>query len=240
MFEDATFETTGRIQTRSRGWMIAAFIFEASILLALVLIPLICPEALPRQVTAFLMAAPTPPPAQQPRPQPAAQTVRLAPQMQDGHFFAPPKIPNGIAIPTSPDPAPFVASGGWESGTGVVGGTGDPFRGQPTPQPRVVHPPAATAPLRVSGSVVEGLLLRETMPVYPPIGVAMRAAGTVVLTATISKTGTIENLRAASGPAILQQAALDAVRTWRYRPYLLNGQPVEVETTVNVTFTLNR
>jgi protein TonB len=78
------------------------------------------------------------------------------------------------------------------------------------------------------------------MPVYPPIGVAMHAEGTVVLTATISKTGTIENLRVASGSAILQQAALDAVRTWRYRPYLLNGQPVEVETTVNVTFTLSR
>jgi protein TonB len=160
--------------------------------------------------------------------------------MPDGQLFAPPKIPNGIVILTRPEPAPFVASGGWESGTGVPGGTGDPFRGQPTPQPHVVHPPAVTAPLRVSGLVVEGLLLRKTMPVYPPIGVAMHAEGTVVLTATISKTGTIENLRVASGSAILQQAALDAVRTWRYRPYLLNGQPVEVETTVNVTFTLSR
>lgn len=239
MFEDATFETSGRIQTRSRGWMIAAFIFEASILLALVLIPLICPEALPRQVAAFLMAAPTPPPAQLPRQQSTAQTVRTPSQMPDGHFFVPSIIPHGIAIPTSPDPAPFVASGGWDSSS-VPGGTGDPFRGQPTPQPRVVHPPVATTPLRVSGLVVEGLLLRKTMPVYPPIGVAARAEGTVVLTATISKTGTIENLRVASGPALLQQAALDAVRTWRYRPYLLNGQPVEVETTVNVTFTLGR
>ena len=62
----------------------------------------------------------------------------------------------------------------------------------------------------------------------------------MVLQATISKIGTIENLRAAGGPAMLQQAALDAVKTWRYRPYLLNGQPVEVETTVNVVFTLDR
>jgi protein TonB len=59
-----------------------------------------------------------------------------------------------------------------------------------------------------------------------------------VLQATISKTGLIENLRVISGPAMLQQAALDAVKTWRYRPYLLNNEPVEVETTVNVIFTL--
>jgi len=72
------------------------------------------------------------------------------------------------------------------------------------------------------------------------MGVAMRVEGTVVLAATISKSGTIENLHATSGPALLQQAALDAVKTWRYRPYLLDGQPVEVETTVNVIFTLGR
>jgi protein TonB len=61
---------------------------------------------------------------------------------------------------------------------------------------------------------------------------------TVVLQATISKTGSIENLRVMSGPAMLTQSALDAVRSWRYRPYLLNGEPVEVETTVNVVFSL--
>jgi protein TonB len=61
-----------------------------------------------------------------------------------------------------------------------------------------------------------------------------------MLAATISRTGTIENLRVISGPALLQQAALNAVSTWLYRPYLLDGQPVEVETTVNVSFTLGR
>jgi protein TonB len=68
----------------------------------------------------------------------------------------------------------------------------------------------------------------------------MRVEGTVSLAATISKTGTIENLRVVSGPPILQQAALDAVKTWLYRPYLLNREPIEVETTVNVIFTLGR
>jgi len=86
--------------------------------------------------------------------------------------------------------------------------------------------------------VAAGYLLQKTMPVYPPIAKAARVQGTVVLQATISKTGTIEGLHVLSGPAMLQQAAVDAVRSWRYRPYLLNGDPVEVETTVNVVFTL--
>ena len=78
----------------------------------------------------------------------------------------------------------------------------------------------------------------RAMSTYPPIAKAARVSGTVVIQATISKTGTVENLRVISGPAMLQQSALDAVRSWRYRPYLLNNEPVEVETTVNVIFTL--
>ena len=88
--------------------------------------------------------------------------------------------------------------------------------------------------------VVAGLLLNKSVPAYPAIAKAAGVEGTVVLQATISKTGTIENLRVVSGPAMLQQAALDAVRSWRYRPYLLNDAPVEVETTVNVVFRMDR
>jgi protein TonB len=62
----------------------------------------------------------------------------------------------------------------------------------------------------------------------------------VVLVATISRTGTIQNLRVLEGPSVLRDAALEAVKTWRYRPYLLDGQPVEVETTINVVFTMQR
>jgi protein TonB len=98
----------------------------------------------------------------------------------------------------------------------------------------------AEAPKKVaiSGGVATGMLLQKTIPIYPPIAKAARVQGTVVLQATISKTGTIENLRVISGNAMLQSSAMDAVRSWRYRPYLLNGEPVEVETTVNVVFTL--
>jgi len=98
--------------------------------------------------------------------------------------------------------------------------------------------PIATAPPKVTISAGEAasLLLQKTAPVYPPIAKAARVSGTVVLRAVISKDGMIENVRVISGPAMLQQAALDAVRTWRYRPYLLSSRPVEVETTINVVF----
>jgi len=76
----------------------------------------------------------------------------------------------------------------------------------------------------------------RTIPQYPVIARTMHVEGTVVLAATISKAGTIENLRVVSGPPMLQQVALDAVKTWRYKPYMLDGLPVEVETSVEVVF----
>jgi TonB family protein len=92
--------------------------------------------------------------------------------------------------------------------------------------------------VNLPSGVVEGLLLDKTNPVYPPIAKAARVSGTVVLQAAISKTGTIEGLHVVSGPAMLQQAAFDAVKTWRYKPYYLQGEPVKVLTTINVVFSL--
>jgi protein TonB len=102
-------------------------------------------------------------------------------------------------------------------------------------------PQVKAAPPRkvnISAGVELGLLIQKVTPTYPPIAKAARVQGTVVLQATISKQGTIEDLKVVSGPPMLQQAALDAVRQWRYRPYLLNNEPVEVETSVQVIFTL--
>jgi TonB family protein len=90
----------------------------------------------------------------------------------------------------------------------------------------------------ISSDVMTGMLLEKTNPVYPPIAKAARVSGTVVLQAVISKTGNIIGLRIISGPAMLQQAAYDAVKTWRYRPYLFKGEPVDVDTTINVNFSL--
>jgi protein TonB len=108
----------------------------------------------------------------------------------------------------------------------------------PASRPVVRNEPKG--PLHVSTGVESALLVRKTVPVYPSLARAMHVEGTVALAATISKGGTIENLRVVSGPPILQGAALDAVKTWLYRPYLLDGAPVEVETTINVIFSMGR
>jgi TonB family protein len=92
--------------------------------------------------------------------------------------------------------------------------------------------------ISISAGVAVGLLLQKTAPVYPLLAKAARISGTVVLQATISKTGSIEELHVVSGPPLLQGAALEAVKAWQYRPFLLEGKPVEVETTINVIFTL--
>jgi protein TonB len=236
MFEDSTFESAGRIHTRSRRWMIAAFAFNASIVVAFVLIPLICPEALTRPGWSILLTVPAPP-AAQPRPQPVADTSRPQSQMENGHIVVPSTIPTITYVPTGPEPALIADQPGFDTGIGVPGGIGPAIPGQPR---RPVVRQEATTRLRVSSGTEEGLLIHKPLPAYPPIAIASHTEGTVMLAATISRTGTIENLRVISGPALLQQAALNAVSTWLYRPYLLDGQPVEVETTVNVSFTLGR
>jgi TonB family protein len=91
--------------------------------------------------------------------------------------------------------------------------------------------------MNISSSVAEGMLLKKTDPLYPPDAKDAHVLGTVVLQVTISKEGAIQNPTAISGPALLQQAAVDAVKSWRYKPYVLNGEAVEVETTVSVAFT---
>jgi protein TonB len=99
--------------------------------------------------------------------------------------------------------------------------------------------PKPTGPQRVSSGVVQGLAISQPQPVYPPIAKAAHVQGVVVLHALISKQGTIEDLKVISGPPMLTGAAVDAVKRWRYKPYLLSGEPTEVETTINVNFTFS-
>ena len=97
---------------------------------------------------------------------------------------------------------------------------------------------AAPKKIAVSAGIMAGNILVKTRPEYPAEALAARIQGTVVLQATISMEGAVKDLKVISGPVALYQAALDAVKNWRYKPFLLNGEPVEVGTQINVVFAL--
>jgi TonB family protein len=103
------------------------------------------------------------------------------------------------------------------------------------PEAAPAKPQAAAASF---GAVAVGVLLKKVQPEYPLAMKDARVQGTVVLKGVVGKDGRLRDLRFVSGPPLLQQAAMDAVKQWLYRPYLLNGEPVEVQTTVNIAFTL--
>ena len=135
-------------------------------------------------------------------------------------------------------PSPFASGNGvlWGTGTTTGHNVADLFA---RTEVNVVRPPIApTHPLPVSTGVMQGFLVKRVQPAYPHLAQAARIGGMVVLSATISRDGTIENLHVISGHPMLVGAAVEAVRQWRYRPYLLNGQPVEVETQIMVNFTI--
>jgi protein TonB len=239
MFEDSTFESQGRIHTRSKRWMLATLGFNGSILAALILIPLIYPSMLPLQSMRYFVTTPEVPKAAPVLPHRATTPGSASPannilvQLQ-----APRVISDRIFIQRDPAPGDVIAMVGSDpaSGNGTVGGVGDePFH--PT-TPIVVHPEPNA--IHVAARIEEGMIVSRTIPPYPIIARTMGVQGTVVLAASISKAGTIENLRVVSGPVALQRAALDAVSTWRYKPYMLDGQPVEVETSIEVVFRIQR
>jgi protein TonB len=160
-----------------------------------------------------------------------------APHADTIQFLTPPTIRTQIATNTAPDGPPTTGAPGMGDDSSIPGGTTDVFRGHTTPPN--IHPDVR-APIRVPSSIEAAMILQKTLPIYPAIAKAAGVQGTVILAATISKAGTIENLRVMGGPVMLQRAALDAVETWRYKPYLLDGQPVEVETSISVIFTMQR
>jgi protein TonB len=154
--------------------------------------------------------------------------------MQD-QLNAPTRIPHDIKSKASDDASSSLNLGAANMvGQGGNSAIGNIFNGQGQPRVDVAVPKTVA----VSAGVAGGLLIQKTAPVYPEIAKKAHVSGTVVMKATISKSGVIENLHVVSGPAMLTQSALEAVRTWRYKPYKLNNEPVEIETTVNVVFTL--
>ncbi len=156
---------------------------------------------------------------------------QVQPTMMNDQLTAPTRIPKqeteNTPPPTSSDTASADGLGGGSSNVSM-------FNGHTQPTVKV----AAAKPVAISSGVATGMLIQHTAPEYPPLAKTAHVAGTVELHATIATDGRITDLHAVSGPVMLRQAAVDAVRTWRYKPYRLNNEPVEVETTINVVFTL--
>jgi protein TonB len=242
MFEDSLIESGGKLKTK-RGWTsIVSFAIQIGIIGVMVLIPLIFTEALPKGQMMFLLVAPPPPP---PPPPPAAAMVQHVRVVQtdivNGELRTPTKIPQKIKMIQEDEAPPAMASAGVVGGVpgGIPGGQmGGVIGGIISSTPVAVPKVATPQRVRVSSGVSSGLLIRRVNPTYPPLARQARIQGVVILQAQISKDGSIENLQLISGHPMLAPAAIEAVKQWKYKPYLLNGEPVEVDTQVQVNFTL--
>jgi protein TonB len=244
MFEDSLIESGGRLTTKRGRWTFFSFILEAVLVGVLVLIPLLFTEALPKtQLMTFLVAPPPPPP---PPPPPAAAPVKIVKQVQtdiiNGQLRTPTKIPEKVQMIKEEDAPPPVMSAGVVGGVpgGIPGGQmGGVIGGIISSTPVAVPKVATPQRVRVSQGVTQGLLIRKISPNYPPLARQARIQGQVLLRAQISKTGDIENLQLISGHPMLAPAAIEAVKQWKYKPYILNGEPVEVDTEILVNFSLS-
>jgi len=239
-----------------KPWTVAlSLVLQCFVVGVFVIIPLIFTDTLPRaQLTSFLVAPPPPPP---PPPPPAAvevKVVKLIPkQFDSGQLLAPKEIPKEIAIIKEEELPPPTGAVGVVGGVpggvpggaagGVIGGIiGSVPTAAPPPPPPVKEQAKPKPPqrIRVGGAVQEAKIVKKIMPVYPPLAKQARIQGTVRLNAIISRDGTIQNLQLVSGHPLLAPAALAAVKQWVYEPTLLNGEPVEVVTVIDVNFTLSQ
>jgi protein TonB len=237
MFEDSLVESTGRIRTRSRYFAIGSFAIQSLLLAALMIYPFLHPATLPRQALTMLLTAPPLPSSPADLPQRAAPaSMRSRPIPLDDLLAAPIRIPHHVAM----NPDSGAAPAGVDAGLArtVSGTNSELFDALAPPSRTIVKPATPKGPVPVSSGVATGQLLTPIQPVYPAIARQARIQGTVVVQAVISKSGTIEQLRVISGPPMLQGAATEAIQRARYRPFMLNGEPVAVETTINVVFTL--
>lgn len=224
-----------------RATLPIAYIFEVIVIGILIIVPLMQTDALPKAQLMTFLAAPPPPPPPPPPPAKVPQIVVHHVSMAD-LMKAPTVIPKDIAK-VKPEPVVQSAgvvggvSGGMPGGSvgGVLGGIiGGVAAGPPPPPPQAKTPQR----IRVGGQVEAAKLIYKPTPEYPPLAKMARIQGTVRLEAIIAKDGTIQDLKVLSGHPLLVRAALDAVKQWRYQPTLLNGEPVEVVTEIDVNFTL--
>jgi protein TonB len=266
-FSPKKVEVKQKQKTAKKKWAIVAAVSVCLILLSLIfIIPLFhhgtesvakpsvepLPTAAETQPATNEPATNTPPPAREPLTQAKPPSMT---EKQQGTDNQPTKEEGGVTPATAPPttmndplatptripkqhaentPAPANINPADTDGLGGGNANVSIFNGHTQPTVKV----ASSKPVVVSSGIATGMLIQSPPPVYPPLAKTAHVAGTVEVHATIATNGTIKDLRAVSGPAMLRQAAVDAVRNWRYKPYRLNNQPVEVETTINVVFTL--
>jgi periplasmic protein TonB len=243
MFSDSLLGETGLERRRKRATTTVSFTVQCIVLALMALIPLMFTEALPKaQLLTFLVAPPPPPPP----PPPAAPTVKVVREtdvLNNGALRTPSRIPQKVEMIKEEDTPPPSATGGVVGGIpgGVPGGQLGGVIGGIIGSSSIATVPKLepVKRIRVSQGVTQGLLVHRVEPAYPKIALAARITGVVQLKAIIGKDGNIRELQALSGPPLLIPSAIDAVRQWHYRPYLLNGEAVEVETNITVTFTLS-
>jgi protein TonB len=245
--------------TTKKTWTVmVAFIGQLILLTVAVILPMIYFDVLPKTTLQTMLIAPPPPPP--PPPPPAApapvKIVKVIPRQFDaGKLMAPKAVPKEIAQIKEEELPPAASAGvgvvggvpgGVAGGTpgGVLGGIiGSVPTAAPTPPPPPVKkdgPPPPPKRITIGGNVQQAKLVRQPKPVYPPLAKQARISGVVHLAAVISANGTIQDLKVISGHPLLIPSALEAVKQWVYQPTLLNGEPVEVQTQIDVNFTLSQ
>lgn len=239
---DQTFVNTEHRSKRPLG-VVASLVIQGAVIGASVLISIAYTQGLPAAQLKAMLVVPKPPVAQRAAQNAAKGTTssvvrrfRITDQLVIANRVNRPEqvpVPAGVDIPGIAQPD---ANGGPEL-LGVISSTMDPA---PYKNSNSTGKPALKAPQRIGGLVAQANLVHQVQPLYPHLAKAAGVQGTVEFTATISTTGTIENLQLVSGHPLLVNAARDAVLQWRYRPTLLNGMPVEVMTQITVRFSLSQ
>jgi protein TonB len=242
MFDDLVESSVAKKKTNT-GWaVIISTIVQVSFLVVLILIPLIYTQALPKAMLTTLLVAPPPPPPPPPPPAAAPTVVRpVARLLNQGVLTQPKAIPKNVAVfkeAELPPEATGVAGGLDLGGGGLLGGIAGGATGAAPPPPPPPPPVKPAGPIKVGGNVQEAMVIARPNPVYPPLARQARIQGNVVLHAIIDKDGKVSELQVISGHPLLVQSALEAVKNWRYRPTQLNGEAVEVDTTITVSFVL--
>lgn len=238
MFEDSLVESVALLRTDNRWPAIVSITAQLCVAALFLTIPLLHPEVLPlRQILPATLApprAPAPPPPIHIETRPAvANSAPAAPAAsQPSSVFRDILHTSGSAVDTPP--IGIVNLGNMDTSLPPGINSAAPSSPHVTVGPSTTG--SSSKPFSISRGVSEGHLIAPIRPEYPQIARITHMQGTVVIDAIISRTGSIESARVLSGPPMFHQAALDAVQEARYRPFLLNGQPTEVQTTITINF----